>query len=491
MLISIDGYYRLHNTVLLCSNLDAQMCIMGFPTIVPDCSGSNCDTKRGTFIVPDMRFTCSGTVTGWRVAGEHFGGNTNSKLIILRERSIEPGTYDTVDTIELGDCAGQSVETGMNNVYECTLNRRRRVSVQPGDIIGIETPGQANGKFRLYFDSSGGPTNYILDSRAPQTINLSDSNLLIDQLVPQISLTVTASTTQITTTEMTDGSTTTSEPTSTEAESIATSDPTEMTDGGTTTSGLISTEARSSDRTTEMTDGSTTTSGSTSTEAESIATSDHTTEMTDGGSITSGPSSTEAATSDHTTDGSTITSGSSSTEARSIATSVHTTEMTDGGTFTSGSSSTEARSIATSGRTTEMTDGGTTTSGPSSTEARSSDHTTVNIELTDGSTSTSGLTSTEAATSDHTTVQIIDFTTTSSPRLGDSANNPDKDNSDTSIAIVGAVVGVLLVFISILLLILILRRQRSGQKLLPASNNNNVINPVYNGKQSLTSIIII
>ena len=369
-----------------------------------------------------MRFTCSGTVTGWRVAGERIpDGNRNSALIIWRERSSEPGTYDNVGRIELGACAaGQRIETGMNNVYECILDQDDRVLVQPGDIIGIETPGQANGKFRLYFDNSGGPMNYILDSRAPQTINLDDSNLPIDQLVPQISLNVTASTTQITTIE--------------------------------------------------MTDGSTTTSGPTSTEAESIVTSDHTTEMTDGGSITSGPSSTEAATSDHTT------------------------EMTDGGTFTSGSSSTEATSIATSSRTTEMTDGGTTTSGPSSTEARSSESTTVNIELTDGSTSTSGLTSTEAATSDHTTVQIIDFTTTSSPRQDDSANNPqDKDNSDTSIAIVGAVVGILLVFISVLLLIIILRRQRSGQKSSQASNDNNNIftNPVYNGPGMQSSIIIL
>ena len=212
---------------------------MGFPTTVPDCTGDNCATKQGTFIIPDMRFICSGIVIGWRVAGERIpGGNINSALIIWRERSTtsEPGTYyDNIDRIELGDCAGQRVQTGMNNVYECILNQDGRVSVLPGDIIGIEIPGQANGKFRLYFDSSSGPTNYILDSWAPQTINLNDSAVL-DQLVPQISLTVKVSATQITTTELIDASTITSGPTSTEAESIATSDhTTEMTDGSTTT----------------------------------------------------------------------------------------------------------------------------------------------------------------------------------------------------------------------------------------------------------------
>ena len=369
---------------------DAQMCTMGFPTTVSDCSGSNCVTRQGTFIVPDMRFTCSGTVTGWRASGERiFNGNKNSALIIWRKTGSESETYDNVDRIELGACAGQRVETGMNNVYECILDQGDRVSVQPGDIIGIETPRPVNGNFRLYFvDSSDGPTNYIFNSGAPQTINLDDSNLLIDQLVPQISLTVTASVTQIPTTEMTDGSTTTSGPTSTEAESITTSD-----------------------RTTEMTDGSTTTSGPSSTEAESITTSDPTTEMTDGSTTTSEPTSTEA------------------------------------------------EAIVTSDRIIEMTDGGTITSGPTLTEARSKD-----------------------------------FTTTSSSRLDNSANNPqDKDNSDTSIAIVGAVVGILLVFISVLLLIIILRRQRSGQKSSPASNNNNniITNPVYNGPGMQSSIIIL
>ena len=196
------------NIILLFVFKDAQICTMGFPTTVPDCSGGNCITKQGTFIVPDMNFTCSGTVTGWRVAGERLGGDRNSALIIWRERSSEHGTYNSVDTIELAICAGQRVETGMNNVYECTLNQGGRVSVQPGDIIGIDTPGLNNAKFRLYFDSSSGPTNYIFNSQAPQTINLDDSNEL-DQLVPQISLTVTTSTIQIPMTEMTDGSTTT------------------------------------------------------------------------------------------------------------------------------------------------------------------------------------------------------------------------------------------------------------------------------------------
>ena len=368
---------------------------MGFPTTVPDCSADNCVTKEGnTIIIPDMRFTCSGMITGWRAAGELrlASRSRNSSLIIWRERRSEPGIYVGLDRIQLGNCGSELPMMEINNVYECDLPQSDRVSVESGYIIGIETPGQDTANFRIYFNSSGGPINYIFNHRSNRVMNLDNSTELV-QLVPQISLTVErTSTTQI--------------------------------------------------PMTELTDGSTITSGPTPTEAESITTSDHTTELTDGGTITSGPSS---------------------TEAESITTSDHTTELTDGGTITSGPTSTEAESITTSNHTTELTESSTIASGPSSTEARS------------------------IGTSDHTTVQVTpkDFITTSSPRLGDSANNPqDKDNSDVSIAIVGAIVGVLLVFISVLLLALILRRQGSGQKSSPANNNNNVTNPVYNGKQS-------
>ena len=156
------------------------MCTMGFLAAVSDCS---CDTKEigNTFttrIIPEMSFTCSGTVTHWRAAGEFRLGestNRNSILSIWRERSSEPGTYDRVDGIKLGIC-GSGVQAmlvmGTSNVYECTLPQSERVSVQPGDIVGIELSRQIEARFRLYFDSSVGPTNYIFNQQSPQTVIL-------------------------------------------------------------------------------------------------------------------------------------------------------------------------------------------------------------------------------------------------------------------------------------------------------------------------------
>ena len=173
---------------------------MGFPSTVPQCTLDDCRTREAdgsmaiTRIIPDMNFTCSGTVTGWRAAGEiRTAGSAeiNSVLSIWRERSNEPGTYDRTDGIELGRCGSEDPAPsvmGMSNVYECSLPQSETVSVQPGDVVGVELPGRTRVRFRLYFDNSGRSTNYIF-SQSLQTFNL-DQNDGTELAQPQISLTV-------------------------------------------------------------------------------------------------------------------------------------------------------------------------------------------------------------------------------------------------------------------------------------------------------------
>ena len=121
---------------------------MGFPSDVSRCA-SGCGTREVgitpiTCIIPDMNFTCTGTIVQWRAAGrvdDRGRRDINAILDIWRERNGGSGTYDRVDEIELGTC-GSGVQAplvmGTNNVYECTLPQSERVSVQPGDIVGIE-----------------------------------------------------------------------------------------------------------------------------------------------------------------------------------------------------------------------------------------------------------------------------------------------------------------------------------------------------------------
>ena len=181
---------------------------MGLPSTASLCtSGTDCGTREvdsgklsersRTRIIPSLTFTCSGTVTGWRAAGEfRTEGNaeTNSVLSIWRERSNESSTYDRTDGIELGRCGSEdpaSLVLGMSGIYECTLPPNGRVSVQPGDVVGIELPADNRANFRLYFDNTNNaPRNYVFSGNG-STYSLSraiSSEQTSDQ--PQVFLTV-------------------------------------------------------------------------------------------------------------------------------------------------------------------------------------------------------------------------------------------------------------------------------------------------------------
>ena len=167
---------------------------MGLPSNASLCtSGDSCGTREEggnrirTRIIPEISFTCSGTVTGWRAAGEIRSALTNSVLSIWRERSSGSGIYDRVSGIELGICGDEDpAPSVMSNIYECILPQT--VSVQPGYIVGIELPPENESRFRLYFNSQGGQTNYVFEGHGT-TFSMSQAiSSELDQ--PQISLTI-------------------------------------------------------------------------------------------------------------------------------------------------------------------------------------------------------------------------------------------------------------------------------------------------------------
>lgn len=186
-----------YNNIIIIILSTGESCTEGFLSTVSECingcyTGS---TETFTKVTPEMWFTCSGTVMHWRVAGRFMGGSRNAVFGIWRERSNELGTYDRVATIELGTCGSgdrASPVTGLRDVYECTLPESSRVSVQPGDIVGIEIPGRSELGFGLLFDNSNSatrPTQYEFSGQV-STVTLSQRRNTSPGDEPQISLTV-------------------------------------------------------------------------------------------------------------------------------------------------------------------------------------------------------------------------------------------------------------------------------------------------------------
>ena len=158
------------------------MCTHGFPS-VQDVKGLrikkiiNFNSIR---LIPEMNFTCRSTIVTVIVAGRpQSGGLQNNmmrkpmKLQIwrLENPTIVDGRYQRAENINLmfNICSEINVnEIRINlynniSIYECILKKNVQVSVEPGDIIGIELPPEPIANFGLYSVTESGLTNYIFE----------------------------------------------------------------------------------------------------------------------------------------------------------------------------------------------------------------------------------------------------------------------------------------------------------------------------------------
>ena len=73
-------------------------------------------------------------------------------------------------------------------VFLCILNDNARVSVQPGDILGLEIPPASDDVFDIHFTNEG-PVNYVFQQQLSYTVDLSNNDSE-DREQPLISLQV-------------------------------------------------------------------------------------------------------------------------------------------------------------------------------------------------------------------------------------------------------------------------------------------------------------
>ena len=176
----------------------------GFPKKLVTDIFSRPERSAHTRLVPEMSFTCNGTIVGFTVAGrQRSGRSTDSIIQIWRENSSQPDVYyktgtDIVITDSEAVCAETSIIfqefSNANNpdlVLQCNLNEVNQVLVQPGDILGLKLPPRDETTFRLAFASvSRGPTNYVFEHLPyPGVAVLSNADSTNQQL-PQITLQV-------------------------------------------------------------------------------------------------------------------------------------------------------------------------------------------------------------------------------------------------------------------------------------------------------------
>lgn len=145
-----------------------------------------------TRLFPNMTFRCNGTIVRIIVAVVNRGGRGVPKIQIWRESKDQCGVYykpgpDIPIIDDSSVCLRHRLGGGL---FRCTLNENWQVSVQPGDILGLELPPENDDDFDIYFKSGGPmPLNYVFEGKLNSTVNISEANYHSHDL-PQINLVV-------------------------------------------------------------------------------------------------------------------------------------------------------------------------------------------------------------------------------------------------------------------------------------------------------------
>ena len=131
-------------------------CTDGFPTLLHiDKVAGNIELKtkeKRQVVIPDINFSCNGTITRWIVGAERKRGNPEAytELQIWR-RTSKTNQYMKVN--------GTSIMVSVKNdseVYEVEAS----LDFQEGDVLGYFQPKRSKSKLDLYLENSERITTY-------------------------------------------------------------------------------------------------------------------------------------------------------------------------------------------------------------------------------------------------------------------------------------------------------------------------------------------
>ena len=133
---------------------------------------------------------------GFTVTGKTRNGKMDPKIQIWRENKAQCGTYYkpvadiVIESTSCNNFTTLSDPSQAAKTYLCSLKTSAVVSVQIGDILGIELPPRNDSDFELYF-TIGGTMNYIFQQQLSSTVQLAMRvRVSVSEDLPQIKLDV-------------------------------------------------------------------------------------------------------------------------------------------------------------------------------------------------------------------------------------------------------------------------------------------------------------
>jgi hypothetical protein len=141
-----------------------------------------------------MKFGCFGTIVGVTAAILDAVGGQIPKVQIWRENETQPGLYHKISSTNnlirwrgTTRCYRRILSRGIYHCY--ALRENYRISVQPGDFLGLELP-PINGDDPVIYFKAGGPTNLVFQYTLNSTVDRSTEphNIIYDE--PQVTFLV-------------------------------------------------------------------------------------------------------------------------------------------------------------------------------------------------------------------------------------------------------------------------------------------------------------
>ena len=170
-------------------------CLSGFPEVVSSRQGVPQDRSQTiTRLFPNLKFGCFGTIVRFSAAVRNTKHRWRDPMIqIWRKDSTRPGLYHRISSkiriqSENPPCYQRAFNVS-SRIFQCTLREDFRISVQPGDFLGLEIPSSGNDDLVIYF-KAGGLTSLVFQDRLGPTVNLFTSTPTISNDEPQITFLV-------------------------------------------------------------------------------------------------------------------------------------------------------------------------------------------------------------------------------------------------------------------------------------------------------------
>ena len=172
----------------------SDQCFSGFPAnILEEGATPFTNSSFTTRLIPGLKFGCRGTMVQLSVnVAIQRNRQLGAKIQIWRKNDhgfyFKPGPDILLDSTSSACVKRQTSRMDSITMLQCILSQSARISVQPGDILGLELPHTDN-TFDIYFLTSGGPANHVFQRQLSSTVNLSEADYVTYEK-PQISFLV-------------------------------------------------------------------------------------------------------------------------------------------------------------------------------------------------------------------------------------------------------------------------------------------------------------